>query len=146
MRELWRPKDHAPETYLGSPMWALLARISSRPWLALEVYNGRTVESIHTSAPQDVESWVRVAGPRQFRKVTLLIPDQHVASRWVQVAVIAIWQAGRSEAAATLYFEDTDGAAWQPSGLSCALPPQVELISLWEHVETRGRQRVHTAP
>lgn len=139
MRELWRPKDHAPESHQGGPLWALLARISSRPWLALEVYNGRTVESIHTSAPQDVVSWARVVGRRQFRKVTMLIPDQQVAGRWVQVAIIAIWQTGRAEAAAALYFVDTDGSAWQPSGLRCALPPQVELTSLWGHAETSGR-------
>ncbi len=145
-KELWRPKNHAPEPYLGSTMWALLARISNNPWLALEVYNGRTVESIQTSVPQDVGSWVRVVGPRQFRKVTLLIPNQEVPGRWIQVSVVAIWQSGRSEAAAALYFEGTDGAAWQPSGQSCALPQQGTLTSLWVCEEAKGRQRVRAAP
>lgn len=144
MGELWRPKSHPPETYLGSPMWTLLARSSSRPWFALEIYNGRTVESIHTSASLDVLCWVRAVGARQFRKVTLLIPDQRVAGRWGQVSVIAIWQTRRC-GAATLYFEDTDGAAWEPSGLRCALPPHVELVSVWVHAETSRRQHAHSA-
>lgn len=142
IRELWRTQDQMPEMYLGGPIQSLMAQNSGKAWLVMEVYNGRTMESIQTSDPQDIARWIIAVGPRQVRQVALMIPETLRAHRWARVSVVAVWQA-RGSGAVGLYFEDADGAAWQPSGLSCAFPLRDELITLWVRAETGSRQRTH---
>lgn len=130
MRELWRPNGHEADPSELSPTWEMMARMSRKPWLALEVYNGRTVESIQTSAPHDVVSWLWVAGPRQLRKVTMLIPDpRRPHAPWTHTSISAIWQL---DASSVIYFEDINGEHRQSTGERSQLPRHPWLVCRWQ--------------
>ncbi len=117
-----------------------MARFSSSPWLALEVYNGRTVESIHSSDPDDFPGWIRVIGSRQVRTVSLLMPDQQMPHKqWAHVHVVAVWQASDTH---EIYFEDAEGAAWLSSGVRCTPPKQHRVQCLWKRAVQVNRKKV----
>lgn len=144
LREQWRPKALAPEEPLCHPIWALIARTSKGPWLSMEVFNGRSVDSVLTSSPPDAADWLRLVGPRHLREVSLMVPDARAAARWNQVAITAIWQVVNADSG-LLYFEDKAGTVWHPLGRRCSRLEHAEATRIWTIARVGGDTGIHEA-
>lgn len=89
----------------------LIERTSSPPGLIAELFNGHFLESICTSASDDLLRQLRTARVTRVLHLALPIPERQDASlHWHRISVAAVWQS-RHGLHRNINFECVEGGA-----------------------------------